>query len=116
MNSCIKLGKRVSESNPRKTFRFELEYMHGDADGDSTDVFDIENEDHAIAFDKFLKANENKGRHCDEWEDSDFFDESMELDFYWMYDAGGTDHQASYEGYTLTYFDENGIEFEAEIK
>lgn len=112
MNLYIK--KRVKK--PKNTYNINVQYVHGDGDAytdldfdfkDSSDkikeVLSILLEAKNISADKYSSLIEEKGLYWDDW--WQFFDT----------DSTTLDKCARIKDVTVTYFDENGIEYEVEI-
>lgn len=135
----IKIGKKVKPEIHKKVYKFVIEFMEGDADGeDFQDVFvpeDYPQMERWLTFLDNCKKAYPHGRGGDDDYNSEivpdywYFVESYEDDvteeqeleiekrkFYidWPSDP----HygiQDSFQDYVVTYFDENGIEYECKI-
>ena len=137
MTSRLKIGKPLTKTNPKNSYKFVFDFMHGDADGDSTTEFVVDKDNEYIdRFLEFMDAMDTidpddvkKKNRPKDW---DFFmeqfsgtswigDEEKEvkhgIDFEWDRDqtCDGCRY-ASLSGPTVTYFDENGLEYAVKVQ
>lgn len=130
----IKIGNPIKpEKNPQNCYKFVIGFMFGDADGyDETEITVSKDHPYLERFIKFLDSCEGFDADGDfgELEDSWLFvpevnwectDEQeaerdkADLSFDWLSDVAREGYYASMNGYGVTYFDENGIEYEVKI-
>lgn len=132
-NSKLRIAVGNKKINPKNTYRFAFSWMHGDADGNSSTEVDIAEDNFYL--ERFLKFVENfpiisgHGYRYDVpkdlKEEINFFgdgyteDGEPELDFEFRFETdtsgGDGDYYASYSGAVVTYFDKDGIEYEASL-
>jgi hypothetical protein len=125
----LKIGQKV-EKKFKSCYVLSHNYMIGDADGDYsfTNVISENNpflkayieklenfieeidgvyaDDVSFTFDEFYETLDKNVENYDEFFEEIEFEEKTETDLGWH----------SYEGYSISYFDENGDEFEVEIQ
>jgi hypothetical protein len=144
MENIIKIGKPVKPiKNPTNTYKVVINFMQGDADGDSQEEVLIDKDDPYL--DRFITFLKNcskfypsgKGGYADYSEVKDYwlfcggdFDEDLTeeeiefqeqeleknvISFNWdrNLDMYGV---ASFESYVITYFNESGIEHKVTIQ
>lgn len=103
---AITIGGQIPTKDvPRNVYRFFVETMIGDADGQSYLHFDAKTTESVQEFMAMLKDMEAYG---------EFTPEACEFASMvgWPYDPMyGDDYQALH-GYAVTFFDENGVEWE----
>ena len=128
----MRLAIGNKKNNPKNTYRFVFSWMHGDADGRSSTKVDIAEDNFYL--ERFLKYVEkfpviSGVDRCDVTEELakeiEFFadgyneDAGPELDFEFDFETdtsgGDGDYYASYSGVVVTYFDKDGIEYEASL-
>ena len=119
-------GKVIVPTRYTNTYKVQIEFMFGDADGYKTVTMHInqDNED-LIPLLEFLDrsiARYPRGRGgYDSYNDIEGFDRfaaeeyEEECMFFWPYDPG-CDTQASIESFKVTFFDEASTEYEVTIK
>lgn len=141
----LEVGRPVTERNPKNTFRFDMEFMHGDADAYTNKVFDIKADDQDTLNHWLLaiELNQSSGRDGTDEIAKTLFDQGVrpwDLDDYYEefefedsddteiinsiseilddeiseWDSNGYG-RASTQGFSITYFDENGLEHEVKI-
>lgn len=107
--------------NLKSSYEFNLKFMHGDADGYSTETIDVsENHPKLLEFANFLDSL--KGRNEAEKKHSNFFEkvendvDYEELHFDYPYDnTSDYSHPASCQGLKIYYYDSNGKKFQVEL-
>ena len=129
----IIIGNKINPVTYKNVYKFDIEFMYGDADGYTNEVVFVRDENPNLKkFVKFLqncqKAYPNGRRGDDNYndvvEDWELFcsdgswpkkDKNNIIQFFWPYDPGG-DIQASFESFKITYFNDICVEHEVEIK
>lgn len=135
------INMKITITNKPKTkprhpncYCIAIKFMFGDADGYETIKLRIpRNEKNEAELPRFLKFLDNCDKAypcgrggCDNYDHVKDYDRYVEgidnpedLDdnfiFHWQYDPG-CDIQSSYDGYEITYFDENNVEYLVEVK
>jgi hypothetical protein len=130
----IEIGKPIEkEKNPKNCYKFVIGFMYGDADGyDDSEVEVSKDHPYLERFINFLERcktfdadNSFKGLE-DSWlfvpeqnwtnipEQEKERDEA-DLSFDWLYDVAREGFRASFDGYEVTFFNEQGIEHEVKI-
>ena len=136
----IKIGKQIKPEVHKNEYKFVIEFMYGDADGyGNEEIFINKDNPFLERFINFLddckKAYPGGRGGYDDYNsdvvpdywlfaedyDKELTDEEEKLresvDFYieWQHDPSGDGIMASFEGYEITFFDEQGIEHEVKI-
>lgn len=135
MQFDITIGEAITHPNHKNKYRLNVQFMHGDADGYSSNdmYFDKDDADTLVWLNKcltYISVFEDNEKLFS-WED----DEELKLDA--LAEAGLSESDVSsieesgmkdsdmtcdgcrnamIEGYTLTFFDENGVEHETTIE
>ena len=117
----LKIGKEIE--NPKSIFQFELSFVHGDADGYSSEIIEIsESHPKLLEFANFLNSISKKGRETAEQKHAEFFqnieDEDYEgLHFDYPYDnTSDYSYPASCQGLDIFYYDANGKKFKVTLE
>jgi hypothetical protein len=136
----ITIGKKIRPVERKKAYKFVINFMYGDADGEGTEEVYVDKDnpylEKFITFLKDCKEAYPRGRDgyschynsekiknywlfCetgDELTDKQFEEiEECGISLDWQYDPTNEGYQASFEGYEVTYFDEDGQEYEVKI-
>ena len=130
----IKIGKPIPPDEERRNcYQFVIDFMYGDADGYGGTEVEVD-KDHPY-LERFINFLERcKGFDADgdfeELEDSWLFvpetnwtdipeqeaeRDKADLSFDWLSDISREGYYASFDGYSVTFFDEQGIEHEVKI-
>ena len=130
----FKIGKKLTPEIHKNEYRININFMYGDADGyEDVDIFVSKEEENnelprfIVFLDNCIKLYESSGR-CgydtyDEVEDYGYFvdeceeneSEDPQIILEWPYDPSNGGTKATIEGYTITYFDEDGYEYGVKI-
>lgn len=108
----LHIGKPVKKI--KNSFVLAVHYMHGDADAYSKKEFIYEK---AEDIESFLPALD-KLTHCDRYS-ADYQSvakENKAIDEFLIHDASSEVYFAEVQYYKITYFDENGIEYEVRFE
>lgn len=110
-------------SNPERTYEFNLEFMHGDADGYSTETMFVSQDNPMLQeyanFLASLKGEENGNKLHKEFFKNEKFktDEFEELCFDYPYDnTADYAYPASCTGLNIFYYDEMGKKFDVKLE
>jgi hypothetical protein len=133
MEVTINIGKRVKAVAHANKFQVDLQWMHGDADGDTYGELFFPNTedgkfrlkchslvaDHAEAYSYtnnrlqfIINVLTKNGVPQDKAED---IADTISDNFY-EGDITSEGNQAALTGFTVTFWDANGVQFEAEVK
>ena len=137
----IVIGKAIQPVIHRNEFKIDVTFMEGDADGYQQEVFFVsaaaENHKNIKEFLRFLEAcdvayPQGKGGYEDykhvrgykkyclfkdmETEESETFVEPDHMQFQFKWPGNDYDCFMSYDSYIITYFGDDGREFEVKIK
>jgi len=110
----IQLARRVTEQNPKNRYRINVQTMTNDADGWNDFDLDFASKAEFIEVVRYCKVMELQYTKCGRGGGSGFYDHLPFFDKWfnedWYYEYG--DYMDSWEGFTLSYFDMAGEEFE----
>lgn len=108
----LKIGNPVT-SDEKSCFKLTVYFMLGDADGDEETVEYLSDKSYVLEIVKLLEARVNEkghlvGPHREPGALSEYIEWPMDALTDW-------NEYAAYEGYSLVWLDENGIEHEVEV-
>lgn len=128
----IKIGKVITKKNPKNVYKIKHDWMLGDSDGDTTttQIVSSDNKD----LDRFLYCLTKLEKPLPGvWAnilETDTIKKCLKDDYAWFYQNALNERTAqdlyfetiveqghtfvSYQGYSIRYFDENGIEHSCE--
>lgn len=136
----IKIGKRLNQPKHKNQFKIVVNFMYGDADGYGEETLFVDKDDKNLErFLKFLnncyKAYPGGRGGCDDYDSETVEDYWLFCDDYdydmseeeekernentisldWQIEPNGFGNMASYDGYDITFFDENSIEHHVDV-
>ncbi|MDF2534010.1 MAG: hypothetical protein K0R18_167 [Bacillales bacterium] len=119
MATILKIGKVIPTEQIKNVYEIKVNIMHGDADHYEDLTFHLETEDEVNQYIDLLDRMEAEYPHGrgggDDYDHLDGFNELLGDD--WPGDVTSDSmYQASMDGYVVTYYDENGVEYEVEVQ
>jgi len=129
----IKIGKPIKNETPKNCYKFVINFMFGDADGYDEVELEVDKDNPYLErFINFLERCEDfdADNSWDELEDAWLFVEDAwwgdddekeseiekaDIFFEWLSDVAREGYNASFDGYGVTFFNEQGIEHEVKI-
>jgi len=114
----VQIGKKLKATKPKNIWRVNVQTMTNDADG--WNDFDLDFSDKSefervILYCEVMEKQYTQGRGGGSgfYDHLDFFDKYFNED--WYYEEGG-EWMDSWDGFTLSYFDQTGEEFKVTYK
>ena len=109
----IQIGKKMKDTKPKNIWRVNVQTMTNDADGwndFNLDFSDKSEFEKVILYCDVMKKQYNHGRGGGScfYDHLDFFDKYFNEE--WYYEYG--EYMDSWDGFSLTYFDQTGEEFD----
>lgn len=128
----LSINKEIIEV-PKNKYKVSVDFMFGDADGDATEeVLVDDNQDNKDELERFIKClimcnaayphgrggydNYNRVPDYDRYFSEDWDEDQPEPSIYCQHpwDPAGDGIQSSFSGFSITHFDESGIERQVE--